>query len=328
MCHGTFVLVLLACSMLACAAAPSNRAAGMASGVRGVVKVHKAAGGALKALALMDLVLPGDTLYVAKHASVTVLLFSDGHREMISAGSSARIQAGNCRILQGSKTTLPVIKKAQTIRQSRAAIETFSGGIVVRGGALSDKIIPLSPVGGNMLCRRPVFLWSPVARAVEYAVCVWDDQGHELWRQDAIKGTSLPFPADQSACTPGKKYLWGVRALADGKMLVEATASFSLAADDRFSAARHDTEGIVLPPDDSTDATPYLLAAAVYHTHQLQADAIQIYQRLALTSNQAPFLHETLSVLYRMTGELDAANYEIWCTEQAKANLAKKDGTR
>ncbi len=313
--HSAFQRGLFVCCLLAltwCSgsfADTAQKAVGMISGMSGVVKIKATENATWQPALLLATITPGAQINVGEKASAVIVFFADGHRETLNAGALARIEAKTCKVEKGTRTLAPTAAKSangKLLKDARMEVETFPGGVLMR--PYTRGLVLLSPIGNDMLIDRPLFCWNTIPNATEYTIAIKDDHSKQLWQRTTM-ATSLPYPAGETPLQPGQQYFWTVRAMKTDVIASEATASCNLAPAEKAADVRKAAQGLATE-DQPQDLTPYLMLASLYQTAKCYADAIQVYQQLAIWHPQETMIHQTLFGLYRMTEQMECAAYE------------------
>lgn len=194
------------------------------------------------------------------------------------------------------------LKGSEVIERDTREKESYYGAVPV----------VLSPRNTALIDPRPTIRWVAVANAIEYQVeiigptsftvrvdadqIVCSPEGHG---EGALTICSLPFPPDQPAREPGRKYFLKVSALlgiASPLRSSEEINKLTLLATDEAVQVGNQVEEIQTLDVDGV--TRDLLLAGIYAGHGLYADAILAYQR-ALVVQPSPTVYVTLGDAYR-----------------------------
>lgn len=282
-----------------------NKDAGMLTDATGTVKIRCGPHKAWEPGRLMMLLHAGDLVQIGKSSAASVVFFSDGHTERLLTDTLAQLSGKTCTIRKGSRTTIKPTtpNNARVLLRANQQFKTWrSGGITLRGGDEDKSLNLRSLSAGKTLSTRPVFRWAPFPKADGYVVVVLDNEANKLWQVDTTQ-CELPYPDREEPLLPGEAYSWRVTALLAQKKLVNSYANFEVLSSqeaEQVEKARseYETMGQKCPED----ATPDLLLAALYQSHNLFDDAIACYEQLLKRRPKDPEIQKALETLYRWVG--------------------------
>lgn len=275
---------------------PRARPAAMLMDVNGKVQVKSADGGP-RAVALGNLLYPGETLIVPDDVAATVAILGLGVQETIKPGSSATIGAKGCappEAVLASRAQKPAV--ARTMKNVRpAGADGRKAGVVTRNAA--EKAPPaVTPIdGSNETSDRPAIAWPAVKEARTYRVKLLSGGGSEPWRAETTE-PHLDFPPGRPALHRGYVFRWEVT---DQDFRPVAAGEFTVATESELKQL-DELKGL----DESGDRADRLAAALAYRRPAAYAEAIVAFERLARDLPGEPMIHQALEELHRQAGRV------------------------
>jgi len=180
------------------------------------------------------------------------------------------------------------------------AIAIYEGSLInpTRSEASEEVPVVISPRRTKLLSPRPILRWAPMPGITRFKVSL---RGPGVNWTAAVDGaTSVSYPADAPALTPGATYKVSVNAGGHSSdELSEPGLGFTLLTEDAAKTIRAEAQrisGLPLPAD-----AAQLLTAHVYASHGLHAEAIERLEALA-KAHPAPRVWQTLGNLYQTAG--------------------------
>lgn len=274
----------------------------MLSEARGSVQVLQGGKTSWARGSLMMLLSQGDKVKTGDGSSATVVFFSSGTREQLTAGCMAQVEATNCKVVEGpAKKSLPPLKSATSTKLASSRLGSGrSGGVLLRGDE-ENQLVLLSLYDTKTRLSRPVFRWAPMAGCEEYVVRVMDREDKALW-EGRTKTCELTYPDTAPALQAETDYTWEVQALREGKKRAAAFGEFSVLAKGDCA----DVEGAIDELNQSAvgtdDPTILLLKATILADHELWDEVLDCCARLTTAFPDDPSLHLHLANLLAQQG--------------------------
>jgi hypothetical protein len=255
---------------------------------------------------------PGDQLKTGTEGSATIL-YQDGKIVTISKNSSVVIPEALPDSVRGGRSIGEDNPGPGHPGQLVALIaegEKIAVNLAVRGEEDTLSLNIYEPGNTALLSGRPSFAWGSFPGAKSYRVKV-QRMGSDVWSVITVD-TVLPYPENKPELGPGA-YLLRIIASTDRNDTLSMTdRAIRILAPEQGDTIRNSVQCILEQKPDSF--TYHLLAAKIYETRYLRAEAIREYEALLLDKPDLPFIHLALSILYKEKGQIRPANlhYDRW----------------
>ena len=276
-----------------------------------------------RAVSAMQNLPDGARLRVGAGGRAVVVLYADGSRFSLPAGSVAVFSAAGLKT-EGAiaPKRLPNLKlqQAKVLRNSRIAYGRSASTIMRQG----ENIELQSLMFGATMEARPTFRWSAVSQAVSYKLQLLDDNDAPVFERE-VSGTSLVYPPDAPILKPEIDYAWSVSTLAAGKNWTKE-GTFRLLSPEKIAVAKSelaaletDEAGAVVEDDAILNG---VLRAEILRKYDLLDDAAAIYQMLVEKNSGSVALHMAFSEILASQNRFDASRAHREIAEK----LQKADG--
>jgi tetratricopeptide (TPR) repeat protein len=282
------------------------KAAALCTALDGEVTVIRHSAQGLKRTQILDELFPGDSLRTGSNGSATIL-YNDGKIITINAGLGIAITQpapDSVRGDRGAEEGGTAVNNPGQLVALIAEGEKIAANLVVRGAEDTLAIAIYEPGNTALLEGKPRIAWGSYGGAQSYLIKI-QRMGSDIWSVITVD-TALPYPANKPELEPGS-YLLRVIALTNENDTLNLTdRSIRVLKPEDAEAVRNSLARIQEQKPDSF--TLHLLNAEVYETQKLRIDAIREYETLLEMNPSLPFVHRTLSILYRENGRSKIAN--------------------
>ena len=193
----------------------------MVMDVKGKVSVvHKGTNKPVDLGALLD---SGDTVKIAKDASITLNYSKSGLEEQWPGGLNFTVGK-----TQSHPSDPRVKKKTRKIILVQTDDSIGPGGRFVMKGGGPPSIAVKGLSGTCTLEERPTFCWDSISHADQYRISLfYESQVKPLWEQSTTE-TEIRYPKSAPSLSDGNHYEWLVEALQNGRVIAEKTSCFHL----------------------------------------------------------------------------------------------------
>lgn len=177
----------------------------------------------------------------------------------------------------------------------------------LRSGERNQDLVAISPSQTKIRTATPTFHWEIADPSTELRLTVYNESG-VLWQQDVSGDTSLEYPADAPALTPGVTYSWTLETtdpLAFPPLRTSAAFFEVMDAQDVTSL----DEGLthIADSDQMSETTRHFLRASLYFKNGLLDDAIAETQSALDDDPTNTGLQSILARLYEEAGRSQEA---------------------
>jgi tetratricopeptide (TPR) repeat protein len=193
--------------------------------------------------------------------------------------------------------------KANTERLLAGCRRSCPDGTTSYRGGQSDRIpYIISPRNTYLLTNRPILRWNrPLQGAKSYTVRLKSLSSNiDIWEKQNITDNKLAYPSDLPPLEPGVEYSLIVK-VEDGLSSVDEQVSVTFNVLDAKNADDVRAASALISKQQLPEETKSLLLAYLYTGYYLRAEAIELLEPLAATS-QTPAVHRLLGDLYWQVG--------------------------
>ncbi|NNE68862.1 MAG: hypothetical protein HKN29_00710 [Rhodothermales bacterium] len=281
------------------AAAQNHRA--LITDVSGTVTIARSNGTQANASWGMQL-FDGDQV-VTGADSKAALLYSDGSLVSLAANDRADVGESSSSAPTVDPTMLADVSDLTLQRTGVGELAALGG---LRAGASAAVIDLTSPRQTRIRDGVPTFTWSAEAGFELFTVTVLSDAG-EIW-SGSTEANLLAYPSNAPTLEPGVTYFWRV----EGEEMLDVTRSelvqFEVMAADDVESLKNAESSIreALSSPDSETSRDFLLGS-LYARHGMNAEALDVFSRIAEGQGESAMLLEILGKLYYETGRKDLA---------------------
>lgn len=166
-----------------------------------------------------------------------------------------------------------------------------------KGGQDNSPIL-VRPYGSTLIDQRPVFSWSPVAKASSYTLEV---KGKGVYWQKRLKDTILPYPQDQSALGFGQAYQIVIIANQGETPVSVGKFAVNLLQENQVAHIRGIVEQVKKLPL-SSDEVAYLDLDSLYMSEGLLSASIETLVSRVEAGSRNPAIYRTLGDRYLEAG--------------------------
>ena len=248
---------------------------------------------------------PGDSLKTGAYGAATIL-YQDGKIVTIRNNSSVAIAPPDS--VRGGRSEVdmdPAPNKPGHLVALIAEGEKIAANLAVRGKDDSLALVLYEPGNTALLAGKPRFVWSLFPDAQSYRVKI-QRMGSDVWNVLTVD-TLLPYPENKSELEAGT-YLVRIAALTtDNETLGVTDRTIRILSSEYADTIMGSIRQVREQKPDSF--TFHLLAAKIYESQKLRADAIREYELLLKLKPDLPFVHRALSILYKENGRPRIANF-------------------
>lgn len=244
----------------------------------------------------------GDLLTARPGGAAEVVLFKDGARFALDAGSSARVSAAGLNAISGPQPR-PLSGLSTTfIRRMNAPVRSVSPrilGVLVR--PVEDPTLgPRKPSPHGAVRVEPVTLrWSGPVEG-DLLRLVISLRAQAVLRKE-LPATAREFAVPEGVLKPGEFYEWSLTALSGGTAGTKCRALVRiLTAAERTGVERLEQESVAARAGAPDNPAPTLLLAQVYEHLGLYGDALSAYELARQMRPEDPGVQHALK---RLSGE-------------------------
>jgi len=186
---------------------------GMAAHVAGPVTVVR--DGAAAPLHLLGRIQEGDTVRCGPGGMAALVLFGNGARFVVSAGTDGVVHAST---VTGAKQLAalggPSAEEVAVLGNARV------GAMMARPAHSFERLLTNSP--GWLIGTTPHIEWLPIEDAATYTFTLFDSHDDVVWSSQST-GTSADYPATAPPLQEKRTYMWRLSAFGtSGKPLAES----------------------------------------------------------------------------------------------------------
>jgi tetratricopeptide (TPR) repeat protein len=247
--------------------------------VTGRVDVQRGKQAVMKGTLLFQLE-KGDVLTSRAGGAAEVVLFKDGARFGLPAGSSARVGAAGLEAVSGPKPQALAGLSTTFVRRMNAPARQVSPrilGVLVR--PVQDPTLgPRQPSPHGAVRMAPVVLhWLGPVEGEALRLVISDGENAVL--REELKPTAREFTVPEGKLKPGEFYVWSVTAVHGGDASVKCRALVRvLTPEERTEVERLEKETAVALAAAPDNPAPTLLLAQVYERLGMYDDALAAYE--------------------------------------------------
>ncbi|MFT5143690.1 MAG: tetratricopeptide (TPR) repeat protein [Rhodothermales bacterium] len=267
------------------------------SGAVTVTRANGSAAGASWGLQLFD----GDMVTTGSGAKAA-LLYSNGSLLSMAANAEALVAGAGGSASSVDPTLMADVSDMTLHRTGDGEIAALGG---LRSGGSEADIDLQYPRQTRTLSPLPVFAWETWGEFEQYTVTVLSDDG-VVWSGTTTTETSLAYPESAPVLDPAQTYYWRV----EGEDMLDVVKSEliqfqTLSADDavRIEAAVGNIRSTL---GDDAESADYVVGS-MYAKEGLNAEAIALFEGIAVRHADSAMVHEILGKLYYETGRKDLA---------------------
>lgn len=247
---------------------------------------------------------PGDSLKTGADGSATIL-YQDG--KIVTIGNNSRAAISPSDSVRGGRSGEEGDNAHDPGRLVAliAESEKIAANLAVRGEEDSLALVVYEPGNTALLTGKPRFVWSLFPGAQSYRIKI-QRMGSDIWSVITVD-TLLPYPENKPELAAGT-YLVRIAALTiENDTLGMTDRTIRILTPEDTDTVQY---SIRLLREQRPDTfTFHLLAAKIYETQKLRVDAIREYESLLRIKPDLPFVHRSLSILYKENGQTRPANY-------------------
>jgi hypothetical protein len=223
-------------------------------------------------LTLLRELQPGQVLRLDAGSKVIVVFLPGGQVYEISGAGRFRVGAKSIEPLDARnpprKRELPSSLQHLAVKPS----DISQGAVIMRGGAVSERVVLIRPSNSISSQQGMVFEWRPVATTVYHFLLV-DEQGNKTVEADVAE-PRYELPAGMTLAE-GRPYVWVVSARNQRGVTTESAAEFTILP----SVQRNALEAARPNPD--ADFTERLVFALALEQRGLKDEAQRYWSELA-----------------------------------------------
>jgi hypothetical protein len=287
------------------ASAGTDAPAAVLTSCRGSVMVTRAGGKATVAtfgLSLND----GDEVRTGANAEAEIM-FAAGNWVSVGPNSNMKIKSrpGSSEPAADSGS-FEVVSNFLKLKSSEGS-GSISG---LRSAEKASALVPVSPVQTKVRGANPTFTWKIDDPSLELRITVYNESGVH-WQSDITDASSLAYPADAPALTPGVSYSWTLETTDPmvSPPLRTTAAFFEVIAPADVAAL--DKELAQIDAEKPGEVTYRLMRASLFFDRGLVEDAIDETETALASDPDNASLHAILGRLYAETGRTQEAMQEM-----------------
>ncbi len=246
----------------------------------------------------------GDEVKTGADAEAEIM-FASGNWVQVGANSSMRIK-GQPGAAKHKEQNFEVVQNFLKLKSTEGT-SSISG---LRSGGKSDALVAVSPCQTKVRDELPTFSWTADDPSLELTFVVYNESGVQ-WQSEVTNVTSVSYPKDAPALTPGVSYSWTLET-ADPMVsppLRTSASFFEVIAKGDVASLEKELADIDAKKPSATSY--HLMRASLFFDRGLVSDAITETQAAVAADPSNPSLHAILGKLYATTGRTDEAMKEM-----------------
>lgn len=253
----------------------------------------------------------GDAVQTGEGGSAEIF-FEAGNWLQIGANSNIQVKAARGgEAAPSAETSAEAPPEAGTEAESFEVVQNFlrlkdsQGSSALTGLRSGDKqkdLVVISPSNTKLRSDRPTFRWEIADESTELQLTVYDESGVH-WQGDVSGATTMEYPADAPALTPGVTYSWTLETtdpLAFPPLRTSA-AFFEIMDADGASSLEESLEHIA-SSEQMSERTRHFLRASLYFNNGLLDDAIAETESALANDPDNASMRSILARLYEEAG--------------------------
>ncbi len=299
--YGLFTLIIFFC--VAAVASRAQEPAAVLLACHGDVTVVRG-GGEIKGSFGLNLE-PGDEIRTGPDSEAEIH-FDDGNWVRIGANSSMQVKGPRGAANEKPAASGSMSAKSFETVQNFIKLKDSEGSSSMARLRSADKQPELRAESPRqtMVRGRPTFEWTVSDPATELKLTVYNEEGVH-WQQDVKGSTTLTYPADAPALTPGVAYSWTLETtdpLRFPPLRSQAAFFEVLSAEDNESLDAAFGELTGDRAGQTSESAAHVIRASLYFQYNLLDDAIAETKQAIAVDPENPALRSILARLYAQTG--------------------------